>query len=78
MRALWCILAAFALAVAIPSPAEAHSPILTVLKAPPRKHAEPAALTAAARLPLGLLTIGLRAGYASTRQQSSLGYLPTD
>lgn len=32
MKALRCILAAFVLAVAIPLPAEAYSPILTVLK----------------------------------------------
>lgn len=33
MKALQCILAAFVLAVAIPQPADAYSPILTVLKA---------------------------------------------
>lgn len=32
MKALQCILAAFVLAMAIPQPADAYSPILTVLK----------------------------------------------
>lgn len=41
MKASWCILTAFALAVAIPSPAEAHSPILTVLKSKKKKLKKP-------------------------------------
>lgn len=41
MKAFWCILSAFTLAVAIPLPAEAHSPILTVLKAKKKKPKKP-------------------------------------